>query len=303
MTNRSYISFLRHESFRLRNFFKDNAPGIFLWEYAASQSYHMPLLAKAAGWKVIAMPHNLESLVPNQFSRISKKRSPLWFNEELKVLSTCDHIVTISREEQWLLRLYGINADFLPYYPPEATETALLSVRKHRHDNSSCGDMKKFLLLGTFYNPPTRLGMLKLVRHFAQKQNQRDLPYEIHIAGYGTEKLREAIDIPKGVQLHGEIEQSKLEMLLSDINGVIAHQPATTGCLTKIPEMLIAGIPLLLNANSARSWHGWPGIHIYENLTELFDLMGKKLHSPLCPEPPLVQEIRFSKKLKAGKDE
>jgi hypothetical protein len=293
LTNKSYISFIGSDTFRFQNFFEENAPGVFLWEYAANQHYHLPLLAKKAGWKVVALPHNLESMVPDQSSRISGRRSPFWFDEELKVLSYCDHVVTISREEQWLLRLHGINADFLPYYPTKETEAAYLSVRQYRQRNFLPKTIKKFLILGTLTNSPTRQGMIELIRAFTKRASHDDDSYELHIAGYGTENLMQYIDLPQKIQLHGGIDQKKLEILLLDIDGMITHQPATTGCLTKLPEMLIAGVPMLLNSNAARSWHGWFGVYIYETFEELFELMARNLEAPLCPERPIEHELRF----------
>ena len=88
----------------------------FLWEN--TQDLPSLYMMKAAGAKIIAYPHNLESLVPTQVDLTTHKQSPYWLYEEVKRLKLCDEVYTISKEETWLLQLFGINAKYFPYYPP-----------------------------------------------------------------------------------------------------------------------------------------------------------------------------------------
>ena len=84
---------------------------IFLWEY--TQDIPALYLMKAIGAKVIAYPHNLESLVPTQRDTITHKQAPYWLYEEIERLKLCDEVYAISKEETWLLQLFGVNAELL----------------------------------------------------------------------------------------------------------------------------------------------------------------------------------------------
>lgn len=269
---------------------------VLLWESNRSNMFPLPVLAKRAGLRIMALPHNLESLVPEQYSWLSGKVSPHWLKEELKALAMCDCVITISREEQWLLRLHGIDADYLPYYPPDKAEVLLKEISCKRREGGH-RSAKKYLILGTFGNPPTRLGMVEIIRYINMNNLGEKGNIELHIAGYGSEHLNDYIQIPKGIVLHGGLPIETFSKLLIDMDAIIVHQHPSTGCLTKIPEMLIAGLPVILNTNAARSWERWPGVHVYETWAELISLMRSDLPLPMPPQRPIEHERRFIKKL------
>ena len=229
---------------------------VFLWENTNDRD--MLYLLKATGHHVIGMPHNIESLV--------RGRSIAALGAEVANLKHCDLVFTISKEEAWLLRLLGLNTHYLPYFPPHEVESFLRSVRRERERRtpSSC---KKFALLGSATNIPTRSGMQALV-DFAATQN---LPFELIIAGYGTESLKQ-VSHPR-IVFRGTLSNEELEKLLMEIDGVVIYQPPTTGALTRIPEMLLAGIPVFANFDAARNYFGITGIEQYNTFDELFELL------------------------------
>jgi len=278
-------------------FFNFHPGGLLIWEPDSKQDYHVPLIAKKCGWRVIALPQNLESLVPGQFSTISNRPSPRWFDEEILALSQCDLVVAISREEQWLLRLYGVHTDYLPYYPSSQVLESFQKVDRIREQNENLDEVRRYVLLGTFGNFPTRLGMVDLINEISRNLSALEQIIEIHVVGYGTENLKEFVDLNELIKVHGGVSQSELELLLISAHGVIAHQPSTTGSLTKIPEMLLAGLPVLLNVNAARSWHNCSGVFVYDSFEELFELMTKRLTVEKKPPPPASHINRFIKKI------
>ena len=87
-----------------------------------------------------------------------------------------------------------------------------------------------------------------------------------------TARIVDELKIPSFIVLHGALSQNALENILGQVTAIIAHQRVTTGCLTRIPEMLMAGIPIFCNTNAVRSWHNVPGIHVYESFPELMTL-------------------------------
>lgn len=228
----------------------------FLWENTNDRD--MLYLLKATGHRVIGMPHNIESLV--------RGKSVIALGAEVSNLRLCDAIFTISKEETWLLRLLGLNAHYLPYYPPQAAESFFLSIRREREQRAS-KPCKVFSLLGSATNAPTRSGMQALV-DFAATQ---DLPFKLIVAGYGTESLNPVSN--SQIVFRGALSNDELEKLLIDIDGIVIFQPPTTGALTRIPEMLLAGIPVFSNFNAARNYFGVSGIELYNTFEELFDML------------------------------
>lgn len=231
-----------------------NQDVVFLWENTNDR--RMLYLLKATGHRVIGMPHNIESLV--------RSKSVNALGAEVANLRHCDSIFAISKEDTWLLRLFGLDAHYLPYCPPEEAESFMLSIRQKRSRRET-GNQKVFALLGSATNIPTRSGMQALV-DFAATQ---ELPFDLLVAGYGTESLKQ-VSHPQ-ISFLGTLSNEALEEMLVEIDGMIIYQPPTTGALTRIPEMLIAGIPVFANFDAARNYHSVEGVHVYSTLEGLFD--------------------------------
>lgn len=232
----------------------------FLWEY--TQDIAPLYLMKAAGAKIIAYPHNLESLVPTQGDTITHKLAPYWLYEEVERLKMCDEVWAISKEETWLLQLFGVNAKYFPYYPPKGAETEFLKIKTARVAHNRVSN--EYLILGSATNPPTRMGMQDLVNFFGSKS---ELSYTIHVGGYKSETL-DYVDNPN-VVYHGTMSNDDLFDLLVRVDGIIINQPTTSGALTRIVENRIAGIPVYANFGAARDFYNLPDVHVYESFDDL----------------------------------
>ena len=236
----------------------------FLWEN--TNDVASLYLMKAAGAKIIAYPHNLESLVPTQADPITHKKSPHWLYEEIERLKLCDEVYAISKEETWLLQLFGVNAKYYPYYPPKEVEQELLEIKKKRIARSP-NEKKQYLILGSATNPPTRRGMQMLIDYFGQ---QKDVNFTIHVAGYNTETLRVKRNT---IVNHGTVNTETLDELLITTDGIIIYQPTTSGALTRIVENRIAGIPIYANFGAARDFYNLQDVHVYNEIEELNDIL------------------------------
>lgn len=278
--------FLENDS--LEKFF-DSKEAVFIWESTKDYFYHFPYYAGKSNKKIIALPHNLESLVPFQKSVLSGKASPQDFLSEIKILKKCHAVFTISREETLFLSLFGVNASYLPYYPTQDVERFLLSIRRCR-EVKSCTKINQILMLGSAINPPTEIGMKDRL-HFFKQNNLQDLT--LRIAGYGTEVFRPIIGDTKNVQLIGELSIKQLEQELLKTDVLLICQPASSGAVTRIIEFLIAGIPVLVNSESARSYFGFDGLLIYENDEQLIGLLQEPLKTPKLPLKPYSSYNRF----------
>lgn len=242
---------------------------VFLWEN--TNDVAALYLMKAAGAKIIGYPHNLESLVPTQIDPVSHKQAPYWLYEEIERLKLCDEVYAISKEETWLLQLFGVNATYFPYYPPLVVAQELLVTKSKREayqKNTKCE--KSFLILGSATNPPTRMGMQKLIDYFGSKDNWT---YTIHVAGYQSETLKYVLN-PK-IEYHGTMDACDLDELQILVDGIIINQPTTSGALTRIVENRLAGIPIYANFGAARDFYNLPDVHVYENFEELELLLCK----------------------------
>jgi hypothetical protein len=253
---------------------------------------HLPFIARAGGVKVIGLPHNLESLVPGNMSLSTRKIAPDWLREEIHALAACDAVFTISREDQWLLRLHGIAADYLPYYPPPAVESFMRDIRQARIVEASRHDL---LLLGTAANRPTFDGMLNRLKFFARN---RGLYRNLHVVGFGTERLQGAVESEAGITLHGAVDNQTLRALLLQVRAAVVHQAASSGALTRIPELLLAGIPVLANTDAARSYFLQPGVFVYEEDAQLSSFLDSELSDVVSPQPPDNFTRRFLEKVR-----
>jgi len=77
--------------------------------------------------------------------------------------------------------------------------------------------------------------------------------------------------------------------LLADTRGCIVYQENGSGALTKIPELLIAGVPVIINSHAARSHHNLPGIFEFTALEQLgrqLELAAQVDNFPLVLSPP-----------------
>lgn len=249
---------------------------VFLNEDTTSGAFGYPYLARSIRKKMIAVPHNLESLCCDGVDMQSGKLRPSWLSEDIHRLKLCDAVFCISKEETWLLQIHGVNAQYLPYYPPREAEDYLLRIRKMR-DLRTPNEVHKFLVLGSANNTPTRKGMEEVLDYLCSFEK---LPFEIHVAGYRTEWLKK-IDHPQ-LFYHGTMSNEALEKLLVEADALIINQPATSGALTRIVEHLIAGIPVMASFGAARDYFQEPNVQVFRSMESLVEMM-------MCFQPSEVK--------------
>lgn len=241
---------------------------VALWESTAD--YFIADVAKNDKYKIIAVPQNIESLVKIEGGNCTLKSTLKKLGNEIIHLAKSDAIFCISREEQWLLKLFNIEANFLPYYPAKPILDQLLSIRKNRHSSYK----SRFLVVGTASNPPTLTGLIEQIQIL--EKITEELDFEVDIVGYETEKIKHYCNNPS-INFIGTVSSSKLNELMESAIAVLIHQKAGVGALTRIPEMLIAGIPVIANANACRSAYRYDGLYCYDNQVTLLELMKNSL--------------------------
>jgi hypothetical protein len=279
---------------KFKAFTKKVKPGFFIWESTYGYDMLMGKVLHQHEVPFVALPHNIESLVAGNTSVFSKRPSPEWLTEELTGLKYASHVFTISREEQWLLSVHGINCSYLPYYPTKALQQKLLSIRDRRAGRANLpGASKQLLLLGTFYNKPTRDGYIHILNKIKKYP-----AVQIHVAGFGSEQLKTTYN-QKNITIWGSLNDQELQELLITCDYALIHQEPSSGALTRIPELLIAGIPILANNMAARSYFELDGIRVYNNIDELLTLLDADIAAiPQIPGRP-VEEFFFTNHIRS----
>jgi hypothetical protein len=256
---------------------------LIVWE---SHAVFLPDLAHDAGFRVIAVPAGLDPVMSQEGHPFTRERLPRSLESEIRGLGEADAVFTISREEQWLLRLWKVDAEYLPYYPAPIVRERLLAVRAARERSSRT----LFLILGTAHNPPTMTGMreqLSLVVPLAKRHGLR-----FEVAGFGTERLADEFEA-EGITVHGGVTAERLDELLVASIAVVAHQRAAAGALTRIPELLVAGVPVIGSGIACRSAERMPGVSCYDSSEELESLLLQAPEDPPVPPVPELAERRF----------
>jgi hypothetical protein len=235
------------------------------------------------------MPHNLESLVPGFRSELTMKKSPYWILEEIIFLKEFDKVFAISKEETLLLQQCGVKAEYLPYFPVDKVFKYLQEIRGKRFKKVINVDTKrKLLMLGSALNPPTLIGMKDRILFFKE---HKLCNWDILIAGFGTSELEKYLIENEEIQLLGEVSDQVLSTLLCEVDLVLIHQPPTAGCLTRIVELLISGIPVLVNFSAARDYFGAKGVYIYYNDEQMLEYLS--YGNFLMPDVPMKPEREY----------
>ena len=219
------------------------------------------LLKKGA--KLVGHLHNLESLV--SANTVEEKQTRL-LKTELDLLRLIGHHITISREENWLLSNLGINNVFLPYFPSKEVLSFLSGIKKERRTSKKKG----IVVLGTFSNAPTLLGIKDLIGNYYL--NELDEKFgDLKIIGFFADRLKEQLDdeLLTRIEILSDVDNDLLKTELAACKGTLVFQSSGAGALTKIPEMIIAGVPVIANYIAARSYLDYPGISLLNNMDEL----------------------------------
>jgi len=237
---------------------KNNPPDLLIID---DPVFLAPLLTYAHSKKIplVAVCHNLETLSRAQVEHSFQQEM---LNYELELLSKCDLVVTISTEETWLLKNFGMNPVYLPYFPLKQTLDRFEEVRRKREG----GGKANYLLFGTVYNFPTLDGMKQILA--AVTAGTLLHGDRLIVAGFGTNQLASELN-NSAVELRGGVTDAELDELLISIKGCIIYQDSGSGALTKIPELLFAGVPVIINSHAARSHHNLPGVFEFATLEQL----------------------------------
>lgn len=255
---------------------------LILWESTDIYQWYIPYLCKYLNKEIWAFPHNLESLVPNQGNSLNLNE---WLYIEIAYLKKCNRIFTISKEENWLIETLGGESEILPYYPPIEVEKLLLTCRDKRIETKNKEYI--FFIIGTAGNPPTYAGLQELIKYIQSQEWPSKITFKV--AGFGTDIFKSQI-WSNQIEILGAISNDQLNVHLQECSAVIINQKTSSGALTKIIELLIAGVPIICNHGSARSYYEYDGIYIYNNIKNLKKLiLNYFLENKIIVKKPILE--------------
>jgi glycosyltransferase involved in cell wall biosynthesis len=221
---------------------------------------------------VVGVCHNIETLADGQVSSGKVIES---LKIELETLSLLDLAVTISYEETVLLTNLDINSHFYPYYPVECIENRMKAVRntrglkaeagKQRTSGNNSKGSKQLLFMGSLGNLPTKIGLERLLAAWLDLEIYNRTGYELLVSGFGSEQFLDYENKLYGISVLGALSEVELDKKLSEVDMVVVYQGKGSGALTKINEMLIAGVPILANQHAIRSYTNLSGLVVFSN--------------------------------------
>lgn len=142
------------------------------------------------------------------------------------------------------------------------------------------------LLLGSAVFPPNAEALRATIRLCGA------LPPKLRarcvVAGNGTERLA-AFAGGFGIDCLGRLPDADLDDLLARTSAAVIWQERGTGALTRVSELLLAGVPLALNDLAARStaiYNAGPGLTVLRRPADLAAALAAVPSTAPPPTPP-----------------
>ena len=218
-------------------------PDILLHETAPGFTLIFMHYLKWKSIKYIAIPHNIEFMVPNQ-NHSGFRSLAAAFENEIEGYRSASSVKVICDYDKSVLACLGINSTVFAYYPIKEDLKSFSEVRKFRTQQVF---KKTYLAMGTIGNKPTYDGAKALLEFTRRQINDLNLI----VAGYGTEQFSDYHS--ESVSVLGGVDSATLDNLLKNSKALLINQPQTTGFLTKIVEFNLCGIPMLVLSDYAQA--------------------------------------------------
>jgi glycosyltransferase involved in cell wall biosynthesis len=171
-------------------------------------------------------------------------------------------------------------------------------VRENRGKTGKDG----FLVIGNTGNLQTRKGMETLGRYWQENQLET-VGGKLLLGGFQSNGFFTPGQFGSSVEFLGTLPNDTLDSILARVKAVICYQENGAGALTRICEMLMAGVPVLANSYAARSYYNMKGVVEFRELNELkealkqVDKLEGEIPVPATPDISLVS-LKIQKILK-----
>lgn len=236
LSTRGFLRYLSYGA-SLAQFIATTKPGVVVLELCPGVSMIAGDILARSGIPYVVFPQNLEFLVPGKRPEVTFRHFAGAYEIETLIYRRACKVLTISNFDATILRCMAVDAAVWPFYPTDDDLARLRSLREARSKNTS--DREEILVLGTAINPPTRAGLNSLLDAVRQSKTWTR---RINVVGFGTSMLNGAE--ATHIRIVGAVENSVLDRLMVDCAFAMIYQPPTTGFLTRLVELNLAGIPV-----------------------------------------------------------
>jgi hypothetical protein len=233
-----------------------DAPGLCVVEHPSFA--RLSDINRRRGIATIVCPQNIESFdqaACRDDPRAAERAAPE-FGAEYRLLAGCDARLFMSGAEAQVFEGLGLPAEIYGYLPVGQVRHACLRLAERRRGRQQAGG--PLIVLGSGGHQTTR----RSLEWFVANAASRGLPADaaVTVVGSSTEELLPVGHAVTGLELRGWAEQQALEHLLEHAAAVLVPQQTGFGTLTKLPELLLAGIPVIASRHALRAYGTLPGV-------------------------------------------
>lgn len=238
--------------------------------------------ALSEGYRVLAFPQNIESLNDTSCHEYHAKGGLPGAAREISYLgSRCAGVWAISSEDAWLFGQVSAHVHWLPYIPPDYIQTRCAVVRERRALSS-----RDHVLIMNTRQATADEGVRRLMETL-EEQSIRTV-----VCGRGTEHYL-TWRRWKNVTVIGTVNDEQLIDLWARSRCAVIYGRKGSGALTRIPELLLAGVPVVCNVAAARSAWLWQGIVLADGMRELPEACERAdvMQTSTVPPEPLIRLV------------
>lgn len=246
-----------------------------------------------APWSFDSLTHNLVNLVSayqrlsacvaTRRDRMQVRAAFTSFANDTIFSASITHTWLLSRLEAGFLNAAGIASGYLPYYPVGEAEECLRAVRSKRRPEAGL-----FVTCGGA-NDQNGLAL----KAFLHELRKADVPPGARIAIVGVREIPEhwIAHLGERIEFLGRLPEDEFDALLTRAHAVIIPQTCGFGCITRVPDMLCAGIPILANAIVANPTGEVPGVCYVANTPRPW---ATALHESMANVPKALSGTDFN---------
>lgn len=284
LSPRGFVRYLTYGT-SIAQFLATHKPGLVTLELCPGVSMIAGDIVRRSGVPYVVFPQNLEFLVPSPRPEVTFRNFVGAYEIEALLYRQARKVFAISGFDATILKCMGVDAGVWSSYPPEEDVVRFAKIRDARQANAA--DRSEVLVLGTAINPPTHAGMSALLHAV---RTSSSWTHRINVVGFGTDTLDNGGS--PYINIVGPVANDALDDLMIRSAFALIYQPPTTGFLTRLVDLNLAGIPVAVigGYQQARDLQDF-GIFFFDRLEAIDPGRLLRVTSKLL-EPPTLDGLR-----------
>ncbi|MFE4105268.1 hypothetical protein [Almyronema epifaneia] len=187
------------------------------------------------------VPHNIEFMVPGKHDSTFASNFAV-YAWEATLFQSAKKVLPISSLDETVLKCLGANTAPFSYFPTQATYQQFQQIADKRQQFQAQNHSRFVLILGSAANAPNRRGIKSLLEYIKSSAALKSKHFKV--AGHFTEQF--ANYRADNIDIAGTLDEETLHKLLIECEFVLLRQPQTTGFMTRLVELNLCGIPVVL---------------------------------------------------------